>query len=395
MKLAFIIQRYGVEIIGGAEYFTRLVAEHLKEYHTIEILTTCAKGYHTWKNEYPEQYGQINGITVRRFHNAKMRDMRVQEKLQETVFYQHHTIEDECRWIEAQGPYCPELIKYLRDHKDDYDFFVFFTYRYYPSFYGIEQVKNKSIIVPFAENDTALDLMMTSCLFDKVQAIIYSTPEEKTLIKNRVRFNDEGKVSDIIGCGIDIPSMDSEGKVPDPGNYILYLGRIEGSKGCYQLFEYYLRLISQWDAAPDLVLAGFDAIGVPKNKKIKFVGFVSENEKIRLLKNAKILIMPSPYESFSLVTLESFACGTPVLVNGECEVLKGHCIRSNAGLWYQNYDEFKEGLMLLSSDKRLQRIIKRNGIRYICENYSWDIIEQKYLALFQMMAAQSKKNHHS
>jgi glycosyltransferase involved in cell wall biosynthesis len=385
MKLAFVIQRYGPEIIGGAEYFTKLVAEHLQDHLTIEILTTCAKGYHTWENEYPEKNEQINGILVRRFKNAKLRDMKSQTIIQETVFYQQHNLENERRWIEAQGPYCPELITFIKDHKEDYDYFVFFTYRYYPSYYGIEYVKNKSIIVPFAENDPALDLKMTSELFGKVCGIIYSTPEEKSLIKNHVKFDETGKVWDVIGCGIDIPASDLD--IPDIqlGDYILYLGRIEGSKGCYQLFEFYLRLISDWDAAPDLVLAGFDAIGIPNNKKIKFLGFVSEEEKNRLLRNAKMLVMPSPYESFSLVTLESLSCGTPVLVNGECDVLKGHCIRSNSGLWYQNFDEFKACLFLLSTNSKLRKIMKSNGIRYIQNNYSWEVIIDKYLKLFEQI----------
>jgi len=117
-------------------------------------------------------------------------------------------------------------------------------------------------------------------------------------------------------------------------------------------------------SVPYLVLAGKDAIGIPKHRKIVYLGFVSEEEKASLLCRAKFLIMPSPYESLSLVTLEAMACGTPVLVNGECDVLKGHCIRSNAGLWYQDYDEFKECTQyLLGNDQiRVQLGGKREEI---------------------------------
>ena len=110
---------------------------------------------------------------------------------------------------------------------------------------------------------------------------------------------------------------------------------------------------------------------------------MTDSEKDSLLGDAELLVMPSPYESLSLVTLESMANGTPILVNGDCEVLKRHCIRSNAGLWFQNFDEFREGLSLLLSDKKLRDIMKNNGIKYIQENYSWDLIVQKYLAVFQ------------
>ena len=151
MKIAFVIQRYGTEIIGGAEYFTRLVAEHLQKYHSIEVLTTCAQGYHTWQNDYSRGCEKINGLIVRRFNNSKLRDMASQIKIQEKVFYQQHTPDDEVAWIEEQGPFSPELVEFIQEHQEDYDLFVFFTYRYYPCYYGIRGVENKSVIVPFAD----------------------------------------------------------------------------------------------------------------------------------------------------------------------------------------------------------------------------------------------------
>jgi len=379
MKLAFVVQRYGPDIIGGAEYFTRQVAERLQKYHSIEILTTCAKEYHTWDNEHVKSCEYINGLLVRRFKSRKKRDMNAHIAIQEKVFLKKHTIHDENTWIIEQGPYCPDLVKYIEENKNEYDYFIFFSYRYFPSYFGAEKVADKAIIVPFAENDPALDLIKTTDLFNTVAGIIYSTPEEREIIGNRVHFNETNKIWDIIGCGIEIPPghTNDHGQLRD--DYILYLGRIEGSKGCYQLFDFYQRLIHDVENIPELVLAGYDAIGIPKHKKIKYLGFVSEEEKYNLLRNAKFLIVPSPYESFSLVTLESMACGTPVVVNGECDVLKGHCIRSNAGLWYQNYEEFKEIVNCILSNLKVRENMGKNGIRYVENFYSWNIIEKKYI----------------
>jgi len=163
------------------------------------------------------------------------------------------------------------------------------------------------------------------------------------------------------------------------------LGRIEGSKGCYQLFNYYLRLLKENSSLPDLVLAGSESIPIPKHKKIRYIGFVTENEKEPLLSNAELLIMPSPYESLSLVTLEAMAGGVPVLVNGDCDVLKGHCIRSNAGLWYQNYEEFKECILYLLYETRIRKKMCSMGIRYIQNNYSWESVEKKYLNIIKII----------
>ncbi len=194
MKLAFVVQRYGEDIIGGAEYLTRLIAEHMRKYHEIEVLSTCAKDYHTWKNEYKKGTETINGVLVRRFTNSKKRDLNKHSQIQEKAFFSAHSREDEILWIDEQGPYCPELVEYISKNKDNYDAFVFFTFRYYPSYYGIKEVGNKALIAPFAENDPALDLTTTKEMFQNVKGIIYSTPEEQDLIKAKTGLKEEEKI---------------------------------------------------------------------------------------------------------------------------------------------------------------------------------------------------------
>lgn len=386
MKICFVVQRYGTEIVGGAEYLTRLVAEHLNQYHTIEVLTTCAKDYHTWNNEYPVGNESINGILVRRFKNSKQRDTNRVNVIQDKIFYNTHSKTDELLWIEENGPNCPDLIQFIEDAKDKYDCFIFFTFRYYPSYHGLKCVGGKSFLAPFAENEPALDLDTTREIFQNSKGIIYSTPEERILIRERTGINDDEKPWDIVGCGIEIPdSCYDENKTITDGNYIIYVGRIEGSKGCYQLFEYYQQMAKEYPETPELILLGADHIGIPSHKKIKYLGFVSEKEKFQHIKNSKFLIMPSPYESLSLVTLEAMACKTPVLVNGECEVLKGHCLRSNAGLYYHNYDEFVECTNYLINHENIRMKMGNNGLHYIQNTYSWERVCDSYLKLINQI----------
>jgi len=383
MKIAIVVMRYGEDIVGGAEYHARMIAEHLKQFHQIDILTTCAKNYHTWANEYPEKTEIINEIRVFRFKNSKIRDVNKVVKFEEKIFYNRHSKKDEHDWIKENGPNCPGLIQYIRDHYNEYQIFIFFTFRYYTSYFGIQAAKEKAYLVPEAEDDPALKLSTTHEIFQNVNGILYNVPEERKLILNRVQFDENAKKWDIIGCGIATPNKNSFKKAENLKPYILYLGRIEGSKGCYQLFDYYQRMLKENSHLPNLVLAGNDSIPIPKHKKIHYIGFVTESEKESLLTNAELLIMPSPFESLSLVTLEAMAGGVPVLVNGECDVLKGHCLRSNAGLWYQNYEEFKEGLLLLLANNRLRQVIKINGIQYIRDNYSWEVVINKYNIFFE------------
>lgn len=376
--IAIVVQRYGSDIVGGAELLAKEVAEHLSKYYPVEVLTTCAKNYITWKNELEEGTELINDIVVRRFKNEKERIMDNHMEIEEIVFNQPHNIDYERKWIEAQGPYCPELIKYIEKNKKKYSCLIFFTFRYYTSYYGIKAAGEKSFLVPLAENDPALDLETTKEIFENTRALIYMTPEERELIIKKTNYE---KIWDIAGSGIEIPNLED---IPsDDGDYLLYLGRIDGSKGCYKLFDYYIQAEKNFKNIPDLILAGFQAIDIPIHDKIKYLGFVSEEEKTRLLKNAKFLINPSPFESLSLVALEALACETPILVNGECDVLKGHCIRSNAGLWFSNFDEFVECLKILSLNKKLRKKLGVNGRRYVELNYAWDCVEKKYLDLLE------------
>jgi hypothetical protein len=67
VKIAFVIQRYGAEVLGGSEHLCRLVAERLSGNHDVDVLTSCARDYVTWRNEYPEGADRIRGVYLGRF----------------------------------------------------------------------------------------------------------------------------------------------------------------------------------------------------------------------------------------------------------------------------------------------------------------------------------------
>ena len=127
-----------------------------------------------------------------------------------------------------------------------------------------------------------------------------------------------------------------------------------------------------------LVLMGVKLMQLPEERWIRFAGLLSERERLQALEAATVVVVPSPYESLSLLALEAFAVGTPVLANARSEVLVDHCLRSNAGLFYADRDEFVEALRLLMSDDALRAAMGRNGRDYIRKNYRWDVILAKY-----------------
>lgn len=383
-KVAFVVQRYGMEVNGGAEFHCRLVAEHLSKYFDVEVLTTCAVDYVTWKNEYSAGTETLNGVLVRRFPVDYERDLLKFNKFSEKIFGNIHTYEDEVEWMKLQGPYSTKLFDYIKNNENNYTCFIFFTYLYCTTFFGLPLVKEKALLVPTAHDEPPIYLSIFGSFFNCPRWFIYNTEEEKNFVISKFRVSNIP--SDVVGVGIDIPDeIDSASFVQkyNLDDFVIFVGRVEESKGCQELFDYFLRYKKENKSSIKLVLLGKQIMEIPKNPDILSLGFVSEKDKFNGIKSAKLLIMPSKYESLSMVLLESWLCNTPVLVNGECDVLKGQCIRGNAGLYYENYDEFKACLDFLLADDRMRNAMGENGTKFVLQNYSWENIEKKYISILQ------------
>jgi glycosyltransferase involved in cell wall biosynthesis len=419
MNIAFVIQRYGSEILGGSEYHCRLIAERLAERHDVEVLTTCARDYITWNNDYPEGTDRVRGVTVRRFANAHARDIDAFNRYSDWIFNHSHTRDDELQWLEQQGPWCPALVEYLERHQRTYDALIFFTYLYAPTVLGLSVAPEKSILVPTAHDEPAIHLGIYREMFALPAAVAYNTEVERRFLTGE--FPIRAVAEETVGCGVDLPQQShernlhapeepataAEGDAPLPAEaarerwpaqsrgaafrgrhkihspFALYGGRIEKGKGCEELVEYFS---TYHNGGGDLTLAlmGVKLMPLPEEPYIRFAGLLSERERLQALEAATVVIVPSPFESLSLLALEAFAVGTPVLANARAEVLVDHCLLSNAGLFYADRDEFVECLTLLAMDDRLRAQMGHNGRAYVREHYRWDLIMGKYE---KMMAA--------
>ena len=387
MRIAFVIQRYGLEINGGAELHCRYVAEHLARHMEVEVLTSCAQDYITWRNVYPSGVEKINGIVVRRFPVDQERNPDRFGRLQDELLQYPHTEADEIKWMNEQGPHSSELLRFIKKNKDSYQFFIFFSYRYFHSFHGIRAVPHKSILVPTAEPDSIIHFKIFKGLFHLPQGFVYNSVEEKRLIQGlSANYQVPG---DVVGVGSEVPpstdpyAFRRKFKIDDP--FLLYVGRIDQNKGCGKLFEYFLRYKAQDKSPLKLVLIGSPVMEIPDDASIAHLGFVSDQDKFDALNACELLVMPSFYESLSMVLLEAWALGKPTLANGNCRVLMGQSIRSNAGLFYTDYEEFERSLIYLQKNPEARAMLGHNGKRFYDENYSWNIIEQKYLRLMELV----------
>ena len=387
MKLAVVVQRYGPAINGGAELHARYIAEHLARHAQVEVLTTCAIDYITWRNELPPGVGEVDGIPIRRFKVKHERDPLVFGRLQDRVFGERHTIGDELEWLDAEGPASPALIEHLAMHASQFDYCVFFSYRYYHAYYGTRAARGRAILVPTAERDETVGLSIFPPLFRTVRALMYNSPEERLMIQTLSGNHDVPGV--VVGVGSRVPQNPQAARFRQKHNvrgpFAIYVGRIDQNKGCKELFEFFGGYLKETAGRLSLVLVGNPVLPIPNHPRIRHVGFLEDDDKFDAIAAADLLIMPSYYESLSMVALEAWALQKPVLANGRCDVLKGQCIRSNAGLYYESYAEFVEALRAMEQNRWLRGSLGRNGRQFARDNYAWPVIERKYLEMFDRL----------
>jgi glycosyltransferase involved in cell wall biosynthesis len=390
VRLAVVVQRYGRSINGGAELHARYIAEHLARHAEIEVLTTCATDYVTWRNELPDGIETINGVNVRRFRVRRERDPVVFGRRSERVFDRSHSLRDELDWLEAEGPTSPALLDHLRRHREIYDFCLLFSYRYYHAYYGARALPERALLVPTAEREPSIGLAMFQAVFRGVRALMYNSHEERAMIQ--AVSGNASVPGAIVGVGSEIPSDVQPArfrrKYGISGPFAVYVGRIDRNKGCEELFTHFLAYLRGPSSGLSLVLIGNSLLPVPQHPRIRHLGFLDDQDKFDAIAAADVLLMPSYFESLSMVALEAWALGTPVLANGACDVLEGQCLRSNAGLYYHGAAEFVAALDAIVENRWLNTLLGRNGRRFYREHYDWPVIERKYIDMLTQLSSE-------
>lgn len=398
-KIALIVQRYGVDVNGGAEHHCRLLAERLKTTYEVDVLTSCALEYRQWANYYPAGASDVNGIRVVRFPTLQNRDEERFSRMTHRLTKQAPPGEQKwvttlkawgrpligksvarysTLWAHYQGPYVPGLVRYLKQQHEQYAVLVFFTYLYYPTIEGLKVAPHKAILIPTAHDEPPIYLPVFKKLFSLPKAILYNSLSEKRFV-NRL-FHNELLYSDIVGVAVEPMGVSTGASAASllgsDSPYLIYIGRIDPAKGCAVLFDYFIRFKENNPSSLKLVLVGQPFMPVPDHPDLQSVGFVDEAVKLTLLQEARALVIPSLYESLSMVTLESFSQGIPVIANGDCEVLSDHINGSQAGVLYRNYADFDQAVHQILTLDRPALALKAK--QYVKQQYTWERVLAKF-----------------
>lgn len=371
-RVAMVVQRYG-ELSGGAELLARMVAQRMAPHWQLTVLTTCARDHLSWKNEFPEGEQREGGVRVLRFPTRRTRELASFNSFSRRLYGHPNERAAEERWLAEQGPDSPGLLEHLADAQDQYDGYVFFTYLYQPTALGLPLVADRSIVVPTAHDEAPFNFEVFRDVHERPRVLFCSTPEEEALIQRR--FVNHARTR-IVGAGVEFPDADAErfrARHGVQGPYLFYVGRLEPGKGIDQLLEHHQTLTRRYADAPQLVLAGASGMTL-HGARVRYLGRIEEQDKHDAIAGALGVVVPSRYESLSLLALEAFAQGTPVLANGASEVLVGQLERSGGGVTYLDTDSFIQGVRLLGEQRQA---LGARGLKF-ARLHTWERVVQAY-----------------
>ncbi len=383
MKIAFIVPRFEPQLAGGAEVHCKQLAERLVGHYQVEILSTCARDHFSWKNYYEPGNQLVNGVTVRRFlvdaNRVTPRFLRIQRKIDHRFPL---SAKEEHRWFE-DGIRSQALERYIIKQKNRYDWFIPMPYLFGTAYWGIQACPEKCLLIPCLHDEPFAYLKIFKEMFNQVQGVMFSTYPEIEFARNLYELPEE-KISRV-SLGFEAEEKyDPRGfrenfGIQDP--FILFAGRREGGKNIDLLLKYFrIYKANNNKNKLKLVLLGSGPVNLSNEDKdnIFDLGYVSREHKAGAYAAAMAFCQPSVNESLSIVMMESWLAGRPVLVNSGCAVTADHCRRSNGGLYFGSYPEFQECIDYLLAQPEVAGAMGENGRSYVEREYSWPVVVERF-----------------
>jgi glycosyltransferase involved in cell wall biosynthesis len=389
-RLAFVVPRYGQDVVGGAETLVRGLAERLAASGSaVEVLTTCAQDHLSWKNVLPAGTSREAGVVVRRFPVGP-RDTRRHAWLQMRILRGSRLRpNEETRWAE-ESVGSPELFGHLARRGTEYDLVCFAPYLFGTTLRGVPLVPGRAVLIPCLHDEPFARLGIVRDTFQACRGFIFNSPPEAALAEELYGIGN--RPAGVVGLGFD-PAAPA-----DPaalrrrhgleGPLLFYLGRKETGKNVPLLIEYTLRYRAGRRSDLTLVLAGDGPVTAPPGTPgVRDLGHLDAAQKAAAYAAATVVCQPSVNESFSIVLMESWLAGTPVLVHARCPVTTHHVFRAGGGLAFDGFYEFAEALDLLLEDDARRRRLGNQGRAYVEAVYGWPAVTTRLREVLERLVA--------
>ncbi len=389
MKICFVVQRYGVEFVGGAERYVRAMAGGLAaEGHDISVVTSCATSYHDWADEYPAGSVLDEGVVVHRLPVTAPRDnerfiplhLRAVDVHQPPLWPWAQE-----RWSQLMGPDLQDGPAVVARAAATHDVTILVGYHYSQTMRLTLPAAafGPTIVIPTAHPEGAFHVGRVGAMFEHADHVISLAPEEAELIR---RTYDAAPQISVVGCPVDPIVAPSEAEIDAAvaavgarrGRYAIVVGRVDPAKGSDDAIRFTQLYRRNIDPDFELVVVGPGGDGA-RTDGVRSTGFVDEATKNALIAGSGVLLQPSYMESFSLALMEGWLLGRPALVQRRSEVLAGHAERSGGGLTYGDYLDFEAAMVLLTGSPDISARLGRAGCDYVEREYAWDHVRSGFL----------------
>lgn len=375
-KIGFVAPRYGEHIVGGAERLMRGMAEELhKRGYAVEALTTCTQSMAEWDNFYPPGVIEVNGVTVRRFLLDHLDMGQVHRTSAKALAGERVSYAEQMDFI-RQNCNSQALYQYLSDHQDEFQCVIFGPYLFGLTYWGVQTIPDKALLLPCLHDEPLAYFTIYRELLEQVRGVIFNAPAERQFAVDKLGMVNRSTA--VVGFGFhpiteqpDVQGFRERFKLPK--ELLFYSGRIEGGKNVPLLLDYFARYKAERPGPVTLALSGGDGV-LPTQDGVVGLGFLDEADLRAAYAAARVLVQPSINESFSIVMMESWQYGTPVLVHGDSAVTSEHVARSDGGWTFRSYEEFRDAVDQILSDDAERDRRGQNGQRYVAQEYNWDAV---------------------
>ena len=395
LNLAYVVPRYGTEIIGGAENATRMLAEALVRLGRakVEVFTTTALSIETWANHFSAGTETVNGVTVHRFavDSGRLPGFAGATK-RALAAPAAQSLEEAAELIRMQGPVSEGLLEAIA--AGGHDAIIFYPYLYHPSVKGVQRARVPVIMHPAAQEEPVIDLPIFEQVFAEVTGFAYHTAAERQIVESR--FQVAQKPSIDLGMGFEPYVGPTGGYLAEIGmkgrRFVLCLGRVDAPKGTTLLVNLFREYKERNPSDLQLVLAGPGSIAPNQAPGVHLLGPVSDAAKEELLAECAVLISPSAFESFAIVLLEAWSHRKPVLVNRLCAATNEQVQRSGGGLTFDSFETFELALSMLTTEADIAATLGQAGWRYAMGKYHWPDLIDRYVGFIRhVMAAEARR----
>lgn len=393
MRLLFVVQRYGAEVAGGAEQHCRQFATRMAgRGHEVHVLTSCALRYTDWADHYPQGRQSLEGVTVHRLPVRHPRDLRLAGPLDERVVFGRKPVPFHLQreWVRLQGPDLPQLTGWLEQRAGAYDVIIFFTYLYETTVAGLPVASRitPTVLHPTAHDEPPFRLQLFELVLRHPHAFACSTEEEAALVRRKLRalptIGEIGIGVEMDGSGDGRAFRAAFGLGDRP--FLLFVGRVDPHKGSEELYDFFVTFKRRHPGDLALVIVGEQVRPMPPHPDVVMTGYVDDSTRGGALAATTAMVVPSYFESFSMVLTEAWAARKPALVQGRCEVLDGQARRSGGAVPYRGYAEFEAALESILADPELAARLGESGRRYVEARYRWDDVLDRYERLLHLVA---------